>query len=193
MVQTKSKQATYADIEALPPNVVGEILFGSLETNPRPTPRHSAAMSSMSSVLGPPFSFGSGGPGGWIILVEPEMHLGPHVIVPDLAGWKSERLAGRQDLAWIEETPDWACEVLSPSTRKVDVGPKRKIYAEYGVNHLWYVDPSIQSLDVFARVEKQWMLVQTFTGHENVCAPPFEAISFSLGLLWPFDSPKQEF
>jgi hypothetical protein len=189
VVHANTKTATYADIEALPPHVVGEILFGSLETHPRPTPRHAAAMIGVGGILSPPFSFGSGGPGGWIILVEPELHLGQHVVVPDLAGWRKESLAGRKDLAWFEETPDWICEVLSPSTRANDVGPKRRIYAEYGVNYLWYIEPLSQTLEVFRRVERQYLLSPAFVGHSKVCAPPFEAITFDLGLLWPFDPP----
>jgi hypothetical protein len=188
----KSKPATFADIEALPPNVVGEILFGSLETHPRPAPRHSAAASSIGAVLAPPFGFGAGGPGGWVILDEPELHLGPHIVVPDLAGWRKERLANREDLAWFEETPDWICEVLSPSTRANDLGPKRKIYAEHGVGHLWYIDPFAQSLEIFQRVDTQWLLTQTFIGQDKVSAQPFDAITFDLGLLWPFDPPKTE-
>jgi Uma2 family endonuclease len=192
VVQTKSKPATYADIEALPPNVVGEILFGNLNSHPRPAPRHSAAASRIGGLLGPPFDFGNGGPGGWIILDEPELHLDPHVVVPDLAGWRKERLAGRKDLAWFEEAPDWVCEVLSPSTRANDVGPKRQIYSEYGVHHLWYIDPISQTLEVFTRVEKQWLLGPVFLGQAKVSAPPFDAITFDLGLLWPFDPPNTE-
>jgi Putative restriction endonuclease len=183
----KTKDATYADIEALPPNMVGEILFGALVTHPRPAPRHAAAMSSLGGVLTPPFSFGSGGPGGWIILIEPEFHLGQHVVVPDIAGWRKERLMNRKELAWFEEVPDWACEVLSPSTRVHDIGAKRRIYGTYGVGHLWYIDPSTLSLEVFQRQKADWLLTHTFIGHEDVCASPFDAITFSLGLLWPFD------
>jgi Putative restriction endonuclease len=191
----KTKHATYADIEALPPNVVGEILFGSLQTHPRPAPRHAAAASRMGGILSGPFDFGNGGPGGWIILDEPELHLGPHVVVPDLAGWKSERLVGKTDSAWIDVPPDWICEVLSPSTNANDIGPKRRIYATYGVSHLWYVDPLAQTLEVFSLQGKDWLLLNTFVGAEEVRVQPFEAIAFPLSLLWPFDKPikPQEF
>lgn len=189
MTAPKREAATYADIEALPPNTVGEILFGSLVTHPRPAPRHAAASSHLGMTLGPPFGFGNGGPGGWLILDEPELHLGPHIVVPDLAGWRKERLAGRRDLAWFEEVPDWACEVLSPATRAHDLGAKRRIYAAYGVGHLWYIDPIAMSLEVFQRQGESWLLTHTFIGQEDVSAPPFDAITFSLGLLWPFDFP----
>jgi Uma2 family endonuclease len=187
MANAKTKTATYADIEALPPNVVGEILFGSLVTHPRPVPDHLAAVDYLGYELGPPFSLGRGGPGGWIILSEPELHLGPHVVVPDLAGWRNERLAGREKRAWFDVAPDWICEVLSPSTRSYDLGPKRRIYATYAVSHLWHVDPSSKSLEVFLRQDASWLLTHTFVGYEDVSAPPFDAITFSLGILWPFD------
>jgi Uma2 family endonuclease len=181
------KQATYADIEALPPNMVGEILFGSLVTQPRPARRHAAAATAMGFALGPPFQHGNGGPGGWIIIAEPELHLGPHVVVPDIAGWRAGRLAGAEEGAWFDEVPDWICEVLSPATERYDRGDKRRIYASHGVEHLWYLDPRARTLEVFARADQSWLLTQTFVDQDEVRAPPFDAISFSLGQLWPFD------
>jgi Uma2 family endonuclease len=183
------KPATYADIEALPPNVVGEILFGSLVTHPRPAGRHTAAASAMGVVLGTPFQYGSGGPGGWIIMDEPELHLGPHVVVPDLAGWRRERLVGQQDVAWFDVAPDWICEVLSPSTEIYDRGDKRRIYATYSIPYLWYLDPRAKVLEVFQRQEASWLLTHTFTGDEPVSAPPFDAITFPLSQLWLLDPP----
>jgi Uma2 family endonuclease len=189
MVQSKTKQATYADIEALPPHVVGEILFGSLHTQPRPARRHAFAAQNLGAAVTTPFGFGIGGPGGWVFAVEPELHLGPHVVVPDIAGWKRENITGDAGGAFFEEPPDWICEVQSQSTRHVDLGPKRRIYATYAVSHLWYVDPSVQTLEVFQLQDRDWLLLNTFVGNEVVSARPFDAISFPLGLLWPFDKP----
>lgn len=189
MAAPKQKPATYADIEALPPNVVGEILFGSLVTQPRPARRHTAAAMAIGSLVAPPFQFGTGGPGGWIIAAEPELHLGPHVVVPDLAGWRREKLVGREEGTFFDEVPDWICEVLSPATEVYDRGDKRRIYAAFEVPHLWHLDPRSRVLEVFQRQGTSWLLTHTFTGSEDVSAPPFDAISFSLGLLWPFDPP----
>jgi Uma2 family endonuclease len=186
------QSATYADIEALPPNVVGEILFGSLVTHPRPAYAHGAASSALGVAIGGPFQFGSGGPGGWTFIDEPELHLGPHIVVPDIAGWRRERLGNAGKNAWLEIEPDWICEVLSPSTEAYDKGAKRRIYATYGVNHLWHLDPRTKVLEVFLRQDTSWLLTHDFTGEEDVCAPPFEAITFSLGLLWPFDPPSAD-
>jgi Uma2 family endonuclease len=112
--------------------------------------------------------------------------------VPDLAGWRRDRLADLHDARWIETPPDWICEVLSPSTEKYDKGDKRRIYAHFGVPHLWHVDPRARTLEVFRLLERDWLLTHTFVDQEDVSAPPFDAITFSLGLLWPFDPPATE-
>ena len=190
MTLVKPKPATYADIEALPPNLTGEILNGSLVTHPRPASPHIMAASTLGYLLGPPFHLGSGGgPGGWIIFDEPELHLGPHVVVPDMAGWKHERFTEREDGPWFEVVPDWICKVQSPSTRAIDLGSRRRIYAMYGVGYLWHIDPVAKLLEVFVRQNENWLLPDTFIDHETVSAPPFDAISFPLGQLWPFDPP----
>ena len=192
MAEPARRAATYADLEAVPPHLVAEILFGNLVTHPRPSPRHGAASSALGVELGGPFQKGSGGPGGWIFIDEPELHLGPHVTVPDLAGWRRERLTDLPDIAWIEIAPDWICELLSPSTEKYDRGVKRLIYAQAGVPHLWHVDPRPQILEVFELVNGKWLLHEAFQGSAKVSAPPFEALTFDLSLLWPFDPPAEK-
>lgn len=170
--------------------MVGEILYGSLVTHPRPARRHLIAASRVGGILGQSFDFGTGGPGGWVIIDEPELHLGPNVLVPDIVGWRRERFTETEEGPWFEVVPDWICEVQSPSTRQIDLGPKRRIYAAWGVNCLWYVDPAPKTLEVFQRQDESWLLTHTFIDREAVSAPPFDAISFSLGLLWPFDPPQ---
>jgi len=192
MSQVSKRPATYADIEALPPHVVGEILFGNLVTHPRPHRRHGGAASALGAISTNAYQFGIGGPGGWIFVVEPELHLGPHVAVPDIAGWRQEHMTESSEKAFFEVAPDWICEVLSPSTEKYDKGDKRRIYAHYEVQHLWHVDPRAKTLEVFRLQGRDWLLTHTFVDREDVSAPPFDAITFSLGLLWPFDSPSTE-
>lgn len=187
MGQVVDKPATYADIEALPPSVVGEILFGKLVTHPRPAPQHAFAASSLGVEIAGPFQKGRGGPGGWIIIDEPEIHLGDHVVVPDIAGWRQERMPTLPTTAAFQVVPDWACEFLSPSTQRYDKGDKRQIYAEMGVDYLWYVDPVARVLEVFTRRDKEWVVGETFFEDDPVSAPPFDAITFSLGELWPKD------
>lgn len=193
MTAPAKRPATYGDLEALPPHVVGEIIFGTLITQPRPNPRHGGATTAISALVTGPFQFGNGGPGGWLFVVEPELHLGPHVVVPELAGWRRDRLpSAAVDKAYIDVAPDWVLETVSPSTEKRDKGAKRTIYATYGVDHLWHLDPRAHSLETFKRADKSWTLGGTFFDSEDVCAPPFDAITFSLGLLWPFDDPTPE-
>jgi Uma2 family endonuclease len=184
VVQPKSKPATYSDIVSLPAHVVGEIAFGVLHTHPRPTPRHGRAAGVLGAELTSPFDFGRGGPGGWIFLPEPELHLGPHIIVPDIAGWRRERLPILPDTAFIETAPDWVCEVLSPSTQRFDRTDKLAVYAAFGVSHCWYVDPSAHTLEVLALQGDKWLIVAAFKDADAVAAPPFESHIFALDLLW---------
>ena len=187
MTQTKPRPATYADIEALPPNVVGEIAFGVLYSHPRPTPRHARAAGEVFGELRNPFDHGRGGPGGWFFLLEPELHLGDHVVVPDIAGWRRERLPKLPDAAFIETPPDWVCEVLSPSTQRFDRTDKLTVYAASGVKHCWYVDPLAKTLEVLALQGDKWLIAATFKDADPVTAPPFEVHSFALDVLWPAD------
>ncbi|TDR94775.1 Uma2 family endonuclease [Enterovirga rhinocerotis] len=188
MAEPARRRATYADLEAVPETLVAEIIDGVLETHPRPRPEHGAAANSLSYELTGPFNRGRGGPGGWIFLVEPELHLGSHIVVPDIAGWRRERLPRPKD-AFITIVPDWICEILSPSTARLDRGPKRRIYASAGVQHLWLLDPVEGVLEAFGLAGEQWLLLATIERGEMVSVAPFDAISFPLDDLFPFDTP----
>ena len=137
--------ATYGDILSLPGHLVGEIIRGVLRTHPRPAPKHALAGYFLGGTLVTPFGTGRDGPGGWWILDEPELHLGADILVPDLAGWKRARMPKLPDTAWFELAPDWVCEILSPSTAKVDRAEKLPLYAN-GVAHCWLVDPDLKTL-----------------------------------------------
>jgi len=189
MAEAAPRWATYADLEAVPDHLVAEIVDGVLETHPRPRPRHAMAAAGLAGELGPPFGRGRGGPGGWIFMIEPELHLGPHVVVPDLAGWRRERLPAEPDTAFIETPPDWVCEILSPATARLDRGRKRRIYAEAGIGHLWLLDPSNGVLEGFALTGCRWLLADTVVRGGTVTLPPFDAVSFPLDDLFPFDDP----
>lgn len=186
----RKKPATYADLEAVPPNMVAEILGGELVTHPRPRMRHGIASFALGGELSGPFQKGGdGGPGGWIFINEPELHLGPHVVVPDLVGWRRDRLPVEPEDVGIAIAPDWVCEVLSPSTAIHDRTIKFEIYYSFGVRYLWYLDPEYKTLEVFGRGTEHWQTLKTFGGHDDIRAEPFDAISFSLGALWPYDPP----
>jgi Uma2 family endonuclease len=178
------RRATYDDVLAAPAHVVAELVFGVLYQSPRPAVPHAIAASAIGEELGPPFKRGRGGPGGWMILDEPEVHLDDHVLVPDLGGWRRERLPEAPDAAFIALAPDWACEVLSPSTRALDRGDKLKVYARHGVSHIWFVEPLEQLLEVLRLDGDSYRIVQTATGATAARLEPFDAIELSLGVLW---------
>lgn len=179
------KPLTYADLEALPPNVVGEIVAGELHVAPRPAMPHALASSSLGYELIGPFQRGVGGPGGWVILDEPELHLGSDVLVPDLAGWRRERLPRETPRsAAMTLAPDWVCEVLSPSTEALDRAGKLDVYAREGVRHVWLVDPNLLTLEVFRLQGARYLLLGTYTGEATVRAEPFEALALQLRVLW---------
>ncbi|MAU94751.1 MAG: hypothetical protein CMP81_02515 [Fulvimarina sp.] len=184
---TVRKPATYADLEAVHPHLVAEILDGELVTHPRPVPKHSFAANALGSEVTDAFQRGRSGPGGWLFFVEPELHLGADVVVPDIAGWHRER-APNFGKSYIETAPDWVCEVLSPSTERHDKGAKRRIYAEAGVRHMWLLDPRAELLETFSLADGRWLLGPTFDNDTPVSAEPFAAISFPLTILWPLNS-----
>lgn len=186
MVEPARKRATYADVLAAPEHLVAEIIGGRLVTSPRPAPRHSQAASVVGAAILGPFHLGAGGPGGWWILDEPELHLldGSEIVVPDLGGWRVERLAELPKVAYFETAPDWVCEVLSPSTEALDRADKMPIYAKAGVQHVWLVDPLVQTLEVLRLEQGRWLLLSTFKGEQAVRAEPFASIDLPLGPVW---------
>lgn len=187
MSQSPSKSpATYEDLVALPDNVVGEIVNGELYASARPAPRHANATSELCAELRVRFGRpgGGDGPGGWLILFAPELHLGAHILVPDIAGWRRERQPSLPAEAFFTVAPDWICEVLSPSTAGLDRVRKMPIYAQHGVGHVWLVDASERTLEVTRRENAEWLRVGAYLGDEVVRAEPFEAVGIELKYLW---------
>jgi len=184
MIFPQQKPATYDDLLAVPAPLVAEIINGSLYSQPRPAPRHVRASSSLGDELVSPFDKGSGGPGGWWILDEPELHLDRDILVPDLAGWRRERMPKLPEGAYFEIVPDWVCEVLSPNTVRQDRVLKMPVYARHGVKHIWLVEPILRTLEVFENTPAGWLLLQVLENDDAVSVAPFDAISFNLGVLW---------
>jgi Uma2 family endonuclease len=182
-------KATYDDVLNAPDNKVAEILDGNLYLSPRPAPRHAVGASAIAGLLWGPFGQGRGGPGGWWILAEPELHLGDDVVVPDVAGWRRERMPSMPEQAFFSVSPDWICEVLSPSTQRIDRALKLRIYAEAGVAHAWLLDPLQRTLEVLRRQDGGWLIVGVHTGNQGVRLEPFDALELEMGLLWPEPDP----
>lgn len=177
------KRATYQDVLDAPPEKVAEIINGELHLWPRPHSPHSAVSSALGDELGPPFKRGKGGPGGWILLDEPELHFGTDVLVPDLAGWRRDRLPVVPD-GYIEIAPDWVCEVLSPSTERIDRMEKMPIFAAMEVPHAWLVSPKHRSIEAYRLVEGRWATIGVYRGDVTVRIEPFDAIELELAALW---------
>src|SRR5688572_23801957 len=179
------KRATYDDLLKLPEHLVGEIIDGELIASPRPAPPHAVASSALGALVGGPFGFGSGGgPGGWWIVDEPELHFGPDVVVPDLAGWRRQRMPRMPSTAFFELAPDWICEVVSPTTAKIDRSRKMDIYARAEVAYAWLIDPLAKTLEVYKLDGKQWVRRAAYVGDERPRAEPFDAIELELAALW---------
>jgi Uma2 family endonuclease len=187
MGQAKLKPATYADVLAAPEHMVAEVVGGELHLSPRPGKPHLRAASRLGAALDGPFDHGRGGPGGWVILDEPELHLGgePAILVPDIAGWKRARLPVLfDDVVYFTLAPDWVCEVLSPKTAKYDRTVKMPAYAREGVAYAWLVDPLDRTLEVYRNQDGKWLLLATHADDEKVRAEPFDALELDLADLW---------
>jgi Uma2 family endonuclease len=184
MGEPAKRRATYQDLLAVPKHLVAEILNGELVTQPRPASRHALAASVLGIELGAPFHRGKGGPGGWILLDEPELHLHGDILVPDLAGWRRERMPEVPDAAAFELAPDWVCEVLSASTAATDRAEKLPIYARESIGHVWLVDPMARTLEACRLDVGRWLLLGTWRDDARVRVEPFEAVELELGGLW---------
>ena len=178
------RPATYQDLLAVPDHLVAEILDGELYTSPRPAPRHAVASGRLTVDLIPPYSDGRGGPGGWLIVGEPEIHLASDVVVPDLAGWRRERMPRLPKEAYFPAAPDWACEVVSPSTRRMDRRKKLPIYAREHVSHLWLVDPDARTVEVLRLESGHWVIDVVAGDEDKVRLQPFADIEIDLRDLW---------
>ncbi|HUF16567.1 MAG TPA: Uma2 family endonuclease [Thermoanaerobaculia bacterium] len=176
--------AVYDDLVAAPEMKIAELVHGDLYLSPRPSLRHANSASVLGADLNNAFHRGLRGPGGWWILDEPELHLEADVLVPDIAGWRRERLQKLPDIVGIDLAPDWLCEVLSPSTERFDRQLKLPLYARAGVGHLWLVHPRHRTLEVFGQMNSQWILLERHSDSAVVFAPPFEAVAIDLAPLW---------
>ena len=184
MAKTAERSATYEDLLKVPDNLIAEIVDGELFASPRPASRHMRTAARLLRKLGDAFDDDDRGARGWWIAIEEEIHLNGEVFVPDLAGWRRERVPEQPAGLYWEIVPDWVCEVVSPSSARLDRIRKLPRYAAHQVRHAWIVDPFARTLEIYRLVEGQWLLVGTHEGDDVVRAEPFDSIELSLSSLW---------
>jgi Uma2 family endonuclease len=184
MTQPVMRGATYEDLLRIPENLIAELIDGEIYTAPRPGSPHAVAASVLGSLLLPPFHLGHGGPGGWWILDEPELHLRRDAFVPDLGGWRRETTPVCPNTSGTDVAPDWLCEILSPGNAGYDRVKKVPKYARNGVEHVWIVDPIARTLEVYRLNGEHYLLVSTHEADERIRVEPFDAVELDLELLW---------
>jgi Uma2 family endonuclease len=181
------RRATYEDLKEVPDMLVAELIDGELFTSPRPAAPHALVTSRLVGDLGPPFDRPPGdpdAPGGWCILVEPELHFGKDVLVPDLAAWRRSRMPAVPNVAAFTLAPDWVCEVISPSTGRLDRARKMLVYAREGIPHLWIIDPLLRTLETYRLEGGRWVVAGGYGGDDVVRVEPFEAIELRCRRWW---------
>jgi Uma2 family endonuclease len=179
----RERPATYEDLLKVPDNMVAEIVEGELFASPRPANPHMRAAGRIYGLISGSFDGGDDS-GEWWILFEPEVHLDRDVLVPDIGGWRRERMPEIPYAASIDVAPDWVCEVLSPSTARLDRFYKLPRYAKHLVTHAWIVDPVIRGIEVYRLDGPHYKLVATFEGDQPVRIEPFESVELPLRMLW---------
>jgi Uma2 family endonuclease len=184
MTELALRGATYEDLLKAPDNLIAELIDGELFTTSRPAPRYANVTASLNADLQYAFRRGINGPGGWWILIEPELNLRGRALVPDISGWSRSRLPMLPDTATIDVVPDWVCEVQSPNTARFDRVKKLPVYAAHGVQHVWLIDPIARTLEVLRLENDRWIIAENYGGDDVVRAEPFEAVEIDLAALW---------
>lgn len=179
----------------VPDTKVAEIIDGELVVSPRPASPHTHAATVIGVDVAGPFHRDPSdpdGPGGWWIALEPELHFGDDVLVPDWAGWRRERMPVFPNVPFFTLAPDWVCEVISPSTGRIDRSRKMRLYAQAGIPHLWFVDPLAQTVEVYRLEAGRWVVVVNHGGDDVVRVEPFESVEMRLVRWWPPAAPSSD-
>jgi len=182
------RRATYEDLMQVPDTKVAEIIDGELIVSPRPASPHTYAATLLGTDIVGPFHRDPSdpeGPGAWWIVLEPELHFGDDVVVPDWAGWRRERMAVFPNAPYFTLAPDWVCEIISLSTARIDRSRKMQVYAREGVSYLWFVDPLLRTVEVYRLESGRWVVVVTHAGDDAARIAPFEAVELRLARWWP--------
>lgn len=185
-----TKPPTLADLDALPPGVVGEIIDGVLYTMTKPRMRHQRTMLKIGGGVAAPFDDGIGGPGGWWIIPEPGIEL-PDTpeIAPDVAGWRRDRMPEMPIDEPIRIVPDWVCEILSPTTRRHDLLVKLPYYAKVGVAYHWLVDLEGRTVTAQRLDSGRWTTLGVYCDETDARIEPFDVVPLHVASWWPPAAP----
>src|SRR3954469_24347423 len=180
--RTRTFEELYREIQRLPEGLTGEILEeGVLRTMSRLGKRHRlAAVACLDALRGANANLRGS---GWWIEVEVEIALPGRLAVPDLAGWRVERVAELPDENPVTVLPDWRCEILSPRTARDDKRLKLPLYARSQIPWSWLVDPVLRFVEVYQTVNGYPTLVASAQEDEQRVLPPFE-LEVSLAGWW---------
>jgi Uma2 family endonuclease len=182
-----TKPPTLADLDALPPGIVGEIIEGVLYTMTKPRMRHQRTTTRIGAGVSDPFDMGRAGPGGWWIVTEPGIELPNDTkeISPDVAGWRRERMPEMPVDEPIRVVPDWVCEILSPTTRRHDMLRKQPYYAKIRVPFMWLVDIEARVLTAHRLDGDTWRTIATYSDESEARIAPFDAVPLNVASWWP--------
>jgi Uma2 family endonuclease len=186
---------TLADLDALPPGIVGEIIEGVLYTMTKPRMPHQLIGLEIGSDLLGPFAKGRGGPGGWWIVANPGIERPDNTleISPDVGGWCRERMPKAPHKRAIRVVPDWVCEILSPTTRHHDLVDKMPYYAKIGVPYAWLVDLEARTVIVHRLEAGRWVTLGYYSDETDARIEPFEAVPLNVAGWWlPADAIEDE-
>lgn len=183
------RRATLEDFFAMPEDErFHELLDGVIVQKATPSFEHGDAQGAISHLLFP-FRRPPGGPGprGWWIGTEIEVQLAEHVCRPDVTGWRRERVPERPRGSPVRHVPDWTCEILSSSNKRIDLVRKKRLYHAHRVAHYWIVDPDLEILTVHRWHADGYLDVLAAERGQRVRAEPFDQIELSVGVLFGDD------
>jgi Uma2 family endonuclease len=171
--------------------LITEVIDGKLYASPQPAQQHAKVASRIGMIIGSAYDLGEGGPGGWWVVDKPELHLDADILVPDLGGWRRDRMPEYPETSGCNIVPDWVCEVLAPTFGRVDRGRKAPAYARKNVEYLWLIDPLGEFIEVKHLKNGRWRDEGFFGGDDIVRAEPFADVEFNASTLWtsPLPSP----
>lgn len=185
MADAAARAATFADLDSVPENLRGEVIDGEVVLSPRPLARGGRAQGGLFRFVGGPFDMDPDGPGGWWIVIEPEVEFSEHeVFIPDVVGWRRTTLPTLPKDRPIRVPPDWVCEVLSPSTERYDRIHKADVYLASGVSHYWMLDVEREVLEAYEAGAGRWSRLGAWTRGDRPRIPPFEAVEIPVGALF---------